>query len=1279
MKTAGRMLSFVLACVMAFSVAAFFPQTIGFAEEENIALGKKAYVNRNKIQANRITDGKADTAWGSQGIPLYAEVDLAANYILTKVVVKQPLKESYVKSYGTAFNVYGSTDGVEFDRIGTMEAPEKATEEGFVFDIDAKKGYRVIRVMSTMSTKGSNSATYISEIEAYGEKTNTEITPTRTSIDIQSYDAWLLENCGVDLSAIRDAEGKYDVKDTYTAKDTVKALEGLVTRILGSEYLSWFEFDVGEPLKNGKDYYEISDSNGKIHIKGNEGVSIATGLNYYLKYFCKVHVSQETSQTDMPEKVVPVGEKITKETDYEVRYTYNYCTLSYTMSYYSFAQWQRELDYLMLSGINVVLDTTATEALWVLYLQNYGYTVQEAIEFVCGYTWKAWWLMGNLESTGGPVSDNWIVDTVEMARVNQRYLAVMGADPCLQVFTGTMPTDFAVHAGQILADQGYDNIAKYMTSTGSWAGFTRPYALNTTYDGFDALAKKFYEVQNYIYGRIGDYYAGDFLHEIEGGFNLDKKFDKANMSRTVLDKMLEENDEGVWIIQSWWANPLPEVVRGWGDDREDHILLLDLAAAQSPRWTNTKDYGDGVEFGGTSWCFCILEDYGGRDGAHISFSKVLSGFKEVKRKRAKHIKGIGLTSEGTERNPAVFDFFWELAWNNGSVTLAAWFDDYAERRYGAEGDEEVKKAWNLLYKSVYGVTTADGTTVNYCINNYPKFDYTGGYFKASFNAETFENALSLLIDAYDKYKDKETYVYDIVELFSTELSERATVLLAEMFEAAKKGDYHTFHSLKTKYLRIMMLVDELNSYAENQLLGKWVGRIDEWCEDPKTAVYSDFDRDLMKLDAVMLITNWSTLDLGNYAYRQYNGLMEDYYYRMWNNFLSRAEEQLKEGKVITDGGTTMGISNVVTNYNIGREVALSVMNGKKYLSNPVPVDGDATHRSLKEVIVQIRDEFFSSAKTLPNSAVLKEGSNLKITNGVLEGTAKGNTAADIAAEFSMTCGGKVAFVKENALLADDAVVEAGLKMVIVEDDGSVYDVLGVNVGKIAVDQAAKNETEAFKKTLSDFVSVNKGLDMTDYDSRVKGTVENLLEMAVKLSASGGSYAILKETAERADAVKADIEAEKKVVAETRRLLKAELDEDFAELKNKFSAADSSKIAAGTTELYSAATKAVASLKENATVSGINAAEFLVIRAGRALAHDVAETAAPVPSEPSPVPSVTPNSGNTTSSEKTSGSSEDDRDQGKNSSPAVYIVVAIAAAVVIIAAGIAVIAVRKKKK
>src|SRR5699024_6543750 len=130
--------------------------------------------------------------------------------------------------------------------------------------------------------------------------------------------------------------------------------------------------------QTGKDYYEISDEDGKIRIVGNEGVSLTAGLNHYLKYYCNVHVSQQTSQVNMPDTIPAAGSVIRKESPYEIRYAYNYCTLSYTMAFWGYDEWQRELDYFALNGVNLILDTTATEALWIEYLQNYGYDIDEA-------------------------------------------------------------------------------------------------------------------------------------------------------------------------------------------------------------------------------------------------------------------------------------------------------------------------------------------------------------------------------------------------------------------------------------------------------------------------------------------------------------------------------------------------------------------------------------------------------------------------------------------------------------------------------------------------------------------------------------------------------------------------------------------------------------------------------------------------------------------------------------------------------------------------------------
>ena len=75
MNQRGRIPALLLSLVMVFSAFAVLPLQTAFADgEENIALGKPAYANRNSSNAAVITDGDDTTYWSGREIPLYAEV-----------------------------------------------------------------------------------------------------------------------------------------------------------------------------------------------------------------------------------------------------------------------------------------------------------------------------------------------------------------------------------------------------------------------------------------------------------------------------------------------------------------------------------------------------------------------------------------------------------------------------------------------------------------------------------------------------------------------------------------------------------------------------------------------------------------------------------------------------------------------------------------------------------------------------------------------------------------------------------------------------------------------------------------------------------------------------------------------------------------------------------------------------------------------------------------------------------------------------------------------------
>lgn len=57
------------------------------------------------------------------------------------------------------------------------------------------------------------------------------------------------------------------------------------------------------PAENGADVYEIGSKDGKVLLRGNNPVAMATAFNQYLKYTCNAHVSWMGDHMDLPHKL----------------------------------------------------------------------------------------------------------------------------------------------------------------------------------------------------------------------------------------------------------------------------------------------------------------------------------------------------------------------------------------------------------------------------------------------------------------------------------------------------------------------------------------------------------------------------------------------------------------------------------------------------------------------------------------------------------------------------------------------------------------------------------------------------------------------------------------------------------------------------------------------------------------------------------------------------------------------------------------------------------------
>lgn len=822
----------------------------------NIAYKKPVRSNLSKQQVKNVTDGNTSTYWSGVAFPAYVDIDLMDTYDINKIAIYLPAGKKCL------YTIYGSNDGKDFTRIyQTRNTEDTLPDNQITFDTPQK--YRIIRVNSEFTEAEIKS--YLAEVKVYGTKTNTNKEELRTGT----------------LEEILDVK---DYKDTdynkpFTDAETIENVYGIIDRTIGAEYRSWFSFELADK-DSEMDYFEISDTSGKVHIKGNEGLSLTTGLNYYYKNFVKVHISEQTMQVKMPDAIVPVGKTIRKETPYQVRYAFNYCTLSYTFAFFGEEEWQRENDWLALNGVNVVLDLAGQEATWIKFLMNFGYSYDDAKDWLTGPAYTAWQFMNNMETLGGPVPDGYVKDRLELARSSQRWKNSLGMQTVLQGYGGMVPTNFNEFQPDV-----------EITKQNNWGGNLRPSMIATDSSTYDDYAEKFYAAQEFVYGRTSDYYAVDPYHE--GGTRPPGLSDET-VSREVLESLLKYNEDAVWVVQAWQSNPTNGLLKGMGNYRNDHVLIVDLVKYPLKLWTkyDKTKYGsttlDAKEFNGTDWAWCLLGNFGGNPTMNGQMQVMVDDILKAQ-KESKHMKGLGLISEGTYDNPILYDLIFDLAWADENFDLNQWINSYIERRYGSLS-ENARLAWQIMKDSNYNHGVRHTEEIFGLKNSRPHLQ---GTKSISYGADKLETAFKLLVEDYDKFKDSECYLYDLREIMRQHVSNYAVLSNNKLIAAKNSGDIEAFVAEKEKFLKAFDVLNAVQATDKDQLAGEWIGKATDLVED-----CDDFSKDMFKMNAKTLITTWGTnpnAGLKEYGWRNYEGMFMDIHKYHWEEYLNDVENDLKHG------------------------------------------------------------------------------------------------------------------------------------------------------------------------------------------------------------------------------------------------------------------------------------------------------------------------------------------------------------------------------------------------
>lgn len=219
----------------------------------------------------------------------------------------------------------------------------------------------------------------------------------------------------------------------------IQAAYDLIERVTPG-YGNQFQLELIDS-ENGKDVYEIGSQNGKVLLRGNNPVALATAYNQYLKYTCHAHVSWFGDQLNLPQTLPLPAETTRNIINGKYRVYMNYCTVSYSAAWWDWERWQRELDYMAMNSINMPLSVVGLEAVWYNTLLKHRFTDEEARHFLAGPAHAAWQWMQNLQDYGGPLPKSWIDSHIRLGKqIIQRELE-LGMQPIQQGFSGYVPRE----------------------------------------------------------------------------------------------------------------------------------------------------------------------------------------------------------------------------------------------------------------------------------------------------------------------------------------------------------------------------------------------------------------------------------------------------------------------------------------------------------------------------------------------------------------------------------------------------------------------------------------------------------------------------------------------------------------------------------------------------------------------------------------------------------------------------------------------------------------------
>ncbi|CAJ1958891.1 unnamed protein product [Sphenostylis stenocarpa] len=712
------------------------------------------------------------------------------------------------------------------------------------------------------------------------------------------------------------------------------AAVGLLKRLLPT-HLSSFQFKIVSKV------FALFLSH---FISGTTAVEIASGLHWYLKYWCGAHVSWDKTggvqTTSIPEpgslpRLKDEGLKIKRPVPWN--YYQNVVTSSYSYVWWDWERWEKEVDWMALQGVNLPLAFTGQETIWQKVfkvlgnLDDLAYTVTKILNFttlgeeiieavhICISMLNEQQIVDQIGYWGGPLSQNWLDQQLVLQKQIISRMLELGMTPVLPSFSGNVPAALT----KIFPSAKITRLGDWNTvdSDPRWCC---TYLLDPSDPLFIEIGKAFIKKQIKEYGDVTDIYNCDTFNENRPPTNDPEYI--LTLGGAVYKGISEGDKDAVWLMQGWlfysdssfWKPPqikalLHSVPFG-------KMIVLDLFADVKPIWKSS------FQFYGTPYIWCMLHNFGGNIEMYGTLDAISSGPVDARVSANSTMVGVGMCMEGIEQNPIVYELMSEMAFRDKKVQVPEWIKSYCKRRYG-KSVHQVEAAWEILYHTIYNCTDGIADHNHDFIVMFPDWDpSTNSETGVSNNQKNIYllppgnrrylfqetpsdmpqahlwypsddviKALQLFLAGGKNLSTSLTYRYDLVDLTRQVLSKFANKLYYDAVTSFQKKNIEALQFYSNMFLQLIKDIDVLLASDDNFLLGTWL-------ESAKNLAVNPSEIKQYEWNARTQVTMWFDTNettqskLHDYANKFWSGLLESYYLPRASTYFSNLLESLRQNK-----------------------------------------------------------------------------------------------------------------------------------------------------------------------------------------------------------------------------------------------------------------------------------------------------------------------------------------------------------------------------------------------